>query len=175
MNNVVVKKAGKKGKGLFAARDFEKGQIILHNDMTKIKKKYTIKEIRESGIDSDHWDYIGRGKYILDYSPESYVNHSCDPNSYIEFKKIGKTELIAKKPIKKGEEITKDYQMAAMDQIDNKEGWEMKCECGSKKCRKIIRGDFFKLPKRIQKGKLSYLPNWIKRKYRDRIKKQFTQ
>ena len=168
--DVVVKDAGGKGKGLFAKRDFKKGEIILYVDLSKIKKRYTLKEIEESGIDSEHWEYVGHGKYVLDYSPSSYVNHSCDPNAYIEFKKLSERYLIALKPIKKGEEITKDYTLEAVDQIDN-ETWVLKCKCGSKNCRKKVTGDFFKLPRKIQKEKLPYLPTWIRRKYRDRIKK----
>lgn len=169
--DVIVKDAGGKGKGLFANRNFKKGEIILFNDLTKIKKRFTLKEIKESSIDSEHWDYVGRGKYVLDYSPESYVNHSCDPNAYVEFKTLGKKYLIALKPIKKGEEITKDYTLEAVDQIDSKNPWVLDCKCGSKNCRRKVIGDFFKLPKKIQKEKLPYLPTWVKRKYRQRIKK----
>jgi len=169
--DVIIKDAGRKGKGLFANRDFEKGEIILFTDLTRIEKRYTLKEIEESGIDSEHWEYVGHGKYVLDYSPASYVNHSCDPNAYVEFKTLGKKYLIALRDIKKGEEITKDYSLEAVDQIDNENPWVLDCKCGSKNCRKKIIGDFFKLPKKIQKEKLRYLPTWVKRKYRDRIRK----
>lgn len=168
--DVIVKVACGKGKGLFANRDFEKGEIILFHDLTNIKKKYTLKEMEESGIDSEHWEYVGRGKYVLDYSLASYVNHSCDPNAYVEFKTLCRRYLIALKPIRKGEEITVDYTLSAVDQIDN-ETWVLDCKCGSKKCRKKVTGDFFKLPRKIQREKLPYLPTWVRRKYRDRIKK----
>ena len=169
-DDVIIKDAGEKGKGLFANRDFKKGEIILFNDLTRIKKRYTLKEIEESGIDSEHWEYVGRGKYVLDYSPASYVNHSCDPNAYVEFKTLCKRYLIALKPIRKGEEITKDYTLEAVDQTD-KEGWVLECKCGSRNCRRRVTGDFFKLPKEIQMEKLPYLLTWVKRKYRDRIRR----
>jgi hypothetical protein len=38
MPNVIVKKSGRKGKGLFAGKDFGKGELIIVNDITKIKK-----------------------------------------------------------------------------------------------------------------------------------------
>jgi len=167
--DVIVKDAGEKGRGLFANRDFKKGEVILFYDLTKVKKRYTLEEIERSGIDSEHWEYVGRSKYVLDYSPASYVNHSCDPNAYVEFKTLSKRYLIALKPIRKGEEITKDYTLEAIDQIDN-ETWILNCNCGSKDCRKKVTGDFFKLPKEIQKKKLPYLPTWVKKKYKDRIK-----
>ncbi|RLG03132.1 MAG: hypothetical protein DRN54_03385 [Thaumarchaeota archaeon] len=58
----------------------------------------------------------------------------------------------------------------AVDQIDN-ETWVLECKCGSKNCRKKVTGNLFKLPKKIQREKLPYLPTWVKRKYRDRIRK----
>jgi len=167
--DVIVKDAGKKGRGLFANRDFKKGEVILFYDLITVKKRYTLEEIERSGIDSEHREYVRRGKYVLDYSPASYVNHSCDPNAYVEFKTLSKKYLIALKPIRKREEITKDYTLEAIDQIDN-ETWILNCNCGSKDCRKKVTGDFFKLPKEIQKKKLPYLPTWVKKKYKDRIK-----
>jgi hypothetical protein len=167
--DVVVKDTDGKGKGLFANRDFMKGEVILFYDLSKNKEKYTLKEIEESGIDSEHWVYVGHGRYVLDFSPASYVNHSCNPNAYEEFQTLYKRYLIAIRSIKKGEEITKDYTLVAVDQIDN-ETWILECKCRNKNCRRIVTGDFFKLPKEIQKEKLPYLPTWTKRKYRDRIK-----
>jgi hypothetical protein len=168
--NVKTKESPGKGKGLYAARDFKPGEEILYIDLTRIKKTYTQGEIERSGIDSDHWDYIGDGKYVLDYSPASYVNHSCDPNAYFEFTEPGKKYLIAIKHIKKGEEITVDYTLGAPDQIDN-ETWTLKCKCGSKNCRGTITGNFFKLPKELQKEKLRYLPTYTRRKYKERLRK----
>ena len=63
------------------------------------------------------------------------------------------------KPINKGEEITIDY---AMNNIDN---WRMKCNCGSKNCRKII-GSFNMLDERTQKKYLPYVTEWTKKQYK---------
>ena len=168
----MVRAVGVKGLGLFANRDFDAGEAILFYDLTKYKERYTLDEIRVSGIDSEHWEYVGRGKYVLNTSPAAYVNHSCDPNAYVEFKTLGKRCLIAIKPIKKGEEITVDYTLSSVDQIDN-ETWVLRCKCGSRNCRGLVTGDFFKLPREVQMEKLPYLPIWVKRKYRLRIKELF--
>jgi len=170
--DVIIKDAGPKGKGLFANRHFDPGEVILYVDLTKYKKRYTLSEMEESGIDSEHWEYIGRGRYVLVDSPAAYVNHSCDPNAYIEFKVLEKRYLIAIKPIKKGEEIMCDYTLSSVNQIDN-ETWVLRCKCGSRNCRDLVTGDFFKLPREVQREKLPYLPTWVKRKYRLRIKELF--
>jgi hypothetical protein len=172
-----IKRAGRKGKGVFSLRNFKKGELILCNDITKLRR-YRLEELSElvktgkiSEKDTEHCEYIGRGKYVIDFSIVSYINHSCDPNMHMDFKRLGKQKIIALRNIKNGEEITYDYAIQAVDQIDSKRPWAMKCRCGSKNCRKIYRGDFFKLPKRIQLENLQYIPKWVKVKYKKRLAK----
>ena len=42
-------KAGKKRKRAFANRDFEKGEVIPFTDLTRIRRRYTLKETEEGG------------------------------------------------------------------------------------------------------------------------------
>ena len=82
-------------------------------------------------------------------SPEGtigeYFNHSCDPNVYIQ--KIKRTlSISALKEIRSSDEITFDYSTV----IANDDIWKMKCNCGSKNCRKIIKS-FSSLPTNIKK------------------------
>lgn len=67
-------------------------------------------------------------KYVTPTPPWMYFNHSCDPNAGIK----NNRDIVAMRPIRKGEEIVFDY---AMNNIDD---WTMECNCGSKNCRKII-------------------------------------
>ena len=175
MASVIVRQAKGKGKGAFAARDFAEGEIVLHNDITRLRR-YSVGEmgrlITEGKLrkeDCEHCDYVGRGKYVLDFSPLSYINHSCEPNTWCEFKILGKQELIALRPIRKGEEITYDYSLQAIDCLGGKNPWKMRCRCGSRNCRKVIQGDFFRLPKSVQREKLAHTPTWLRRKYHARI------
>ncbi len=75
---------------------------------------------------------------------DDYINHSCNPNSGLIIKNE-KVNLIAIKNIKNGKEITYDYSTTI-----NEDNWKMRCNCGSKICRKIIK-DFKYLPKNIKK------------------------
>ncbi len=60
-------------------------------------------------------------------SPERYVNHSCVANTQVkDFCDV------AVRDISKGEEITSDYSEGLLS------GFSMRCNCGSKNCRKII-------------------------------------
>lgn len=148
MRSVIVKKIGKKGLGVFAQKDFSKGNIILRIDTSdKIPKK------DEDKLTNYQWDHLGSHGYKKYYHmkpPEKFVNHSCDPNS---FDRNG--VLFAIRKIKKGEEITIDYS------INGVEIWKMVCKCGSKTCRKIITGKFNKLPAKLQKKYRPYMEDWF--------------
>ena len=168
MKLFVIKKVGGKGKGLFVNKDIKKGQKIFAVDLSK-KKSYSSKEIAQNPkLQSNHCDYFGRGRYVISFHPYSYMNHSCNPNILVKYKSIAKSNFIALRDIKKGEELNYDYGVNAMNQFD-KNDWILNCKCKSENCRKKIPCDFFKQPLDIQKKYFKYLPPSIKKKYRDRI------
>jgi SET domain-containing protein len=168
MNLFTMRRASGKGKGLFATRNIKKGHTLFELDLSK-KKSYSEKEIaRNPKLQSHHCDYVGKGRYVISFHPYSYINHSCDPNILVKHKSIAKSIFVAVKDIKKGEELTYDYGVNAMDQFD-KEDWILNCKCGSENCRKKIPGDFFKQPFAIQKKYFKYLPPSLKRKYKNRL------
>jgi hypothetical protein len=158
MKALVVKKIGKKGKGVFANRNFRKGELIL-----KIGgKRYTSEEAYNlPSYARNHICITGDDEWTVMGYPEKYINHSCSPNV---FDKKGKTFAI--RNIKKGEELSFDYTINGPDGED----WTMKCHCKSKDCRKQVTGEFFKLPKKTQKKYIPYLDDWFKKKYRNKIK-----
>jgi hypothetical protein len=57
------------------------------------------------------------------------MNHSCDPTTWW----AGSITLVARRDIEAGEEITYDYSTADLDHI-----FEMKCTCGSPRCRGTV-------------------------------------
>lgn len=76
-----IRKIKNKRKGVFATRKILKGEHIFHKDLTKLPS-YTLDEISKHPLweeYSDHSDYLGNGKYVIDISTTSYINHSCDP------------------------------------------------------------------------------------------------
>jgi SET domain-containing protein len=160
MKTVVVKKTKKKGKGVFALRNFKKGEFILRRKKGKIFKESEIPHPWKG-----KWIYldkIGEGKFELGRSPDKYFNHSCNPNAYVKNRKI-----FAMKSIKKDHEITFDYALNNDYASKAKE----RCHCGSKNCRKFYPGRFFDLSKKQQKKYLPYLDIWFKKKYRMKLSK----
>jgi hypothetical protein len=156
MNDVIVKKSGKKGKGVFALKNFKKGELILKMDCSDVF--YDREMDNMSWHHLNHAYHLGGGKNFRMKSPEKYINHSCNPNA---FDRQG--SVFAMKRIKKGEEINYDYS------ISGEEEWRMKCRCKSRNCRKVIYGEFSKLDRKIQKKYIPYLEKWYVKKHRKEL------
>ncbi len=157
-NYVKVKKSLKQGKGVFACRDFRKGDLVLKIDDSHVvtdESKLT-KEQYEN-----HCDYFS-DKIVLMQEPEVYINHSCDPNVYVKTKE-GVRNVYALKNIKSGDEITYDYS------VNGDNDGVFKCNCGSSNCRGVYQGNFFKLPIDMQLKYLPYLDDWFVEKHKEEI------
>jgi len=151
---ILIVKNTKNGRGVFANRDFKKGEIIFefHGNFCTYEELPTPYNEVE-----DHYVQIGENLYMGPSGDiDDFFNHSCDPNSGLKINDK-KVFLIAIKDIKKDNEITYDYS-TTMDEDD----WEMDCNCGSKNCRGRIR-DFKYLPPDIQKKylDLGIIPEYI--------------
>jgi len=121
MADIVIKKSKISGKGVFAAKDFKKGEVVLHWH-PKVLKKSELEKL--SNKEQHYIEYSGK-KIFLMQAPERFVNHSCDPNT----KPKNNCDL-AIRDIKKGEEITSKYSSKGL--------LSFRCNCKSKKCKKII-------------------------------------
>ena len=155
MKNVVVKKTPGKGKGVFALRNFAKGEIVIAIHYAKIIPEKIADEMPQRYL--DHMSYTGHGMCAVMTNPGRFVNHSCDPNSYFQHVDTHNENVIAIKPIKKGQEITVDYR------VDSVDSWEMKCSCGAKNCSGIVKGPFTTLDKKTRKKYAPYVPYWNKK------------
>lgn len=159
--NVLVKTSKIQGKGVYANKDFKRNDIVLIIDDTNVitDKNLITKQQFENAC-----DYLDNGKIILMKEPEVYINHSCNPSTYV--KTIdGVRKVFAMKDIKKGDEITYDYS------INGDNDGTFICHCGSDKCRKIYDGNFFHLPIEKQKEYIPYLDVWFVAKYKKEIEK----
>jgi len=125
--DVIVKKSKIQGRGVFANRDFRKGEVVLRWDTSK---KVTKKEFAKLSENEKRYVTFIDGVYTLIPEPERYVNHSCNPNTTVK-----KNCDVATKKIKKGEEITADYSE------DLAPGEKMICNCKSKNCEGIIKNE----------------------------------
>lgn len=156
MKSYIIKRTTVKGKGVFALKNFKKDEIIFHIDGEVVETDNPSslpKKIQDHCFPFDKRDNKGY-KYVLPKSPWKYLNHSCNPNAGIK----NNRDIVAMRPIKKGEEIVFDY---AMNNIDT---WKMKCSCGSKNCRKII-STFDVLDDETKRKYKNYVLDCIRDKY----------
>jgi SET domain-containing protein len=166
-----------KGLGVFAARDIGQGEHIFHVDLREFKR-YTLDELEHEvhthpELDGDHANYAGHGKYVIEDTPASYMNHSCTANCYFKMKSIVVYDVFAFRDIFEGEELTHDYTATSVDQFAGNESWILDCQCRSKNCRGKVTGDFFGLSEELQRKYYPHLPPSIKRKYRTRFRGLF--
>jgi uncharacterized protein len=122
-----IKQSTIQGSGLFAQEKIPKGQRIIEYLGEKITK-----EESKARLDQDN-NYIFEldGNFDIDgnvpYNPARFINHSCDPNCYIE-KSDGKIWVVASRDIEESEELSFNYG------FDIHDYQSYPCKCGAKNC-----------------------------------------
>ena len=164
---IIVGKSGVSGRGVFAGKDFKRGEIICRftGTVVSIEDMKRIYKRGKSKVSCDAFQ-IGARKYLLIDEPFVLINHSCDPNTAFK----GERTLVARKAIKKGDELFYDYSTTEWTARDYTEYdcrmWPMRCGCGTRSCRGLITC-FPLLPKATQK---KYLAGTIKSYIRANMK-----
>lgn len=135
------------GKGVFAEKNISKGEIIAVFDGPIIDDNF------EPWTDDLYYHaiQIDKTKWRDSIGIARYVNHSCDPNCGIK----RRNRIVAMRDIKKGEQLTWDYEMTEKNKY-----WKMKCRCGSPICRKTI-GNFQNMPRKIREKYHGYISSWL--------------
>lgn len=121
------------GRGLFAARPIPAGTMVSRLGGRIV----TDAELREAFAAADAYvDTItvdeDRHLILPPRRPNGYGNHGCDPTLWW----AGPYELIARRDIAAGEELTNDYATSTADPA-----FRMPCACGSALCRGMVTGD----------------------------------
>lgn len=145
------------GRGLYATADIEEETDIIQYVGEKITKKESTRraldweeKARKSGEGlvyifelDDKYDIDGR----LGKNPARYMNHSCDGNcEAINYD--GEIWIVARRDIKKGEELVYDYGYDMEHFLDHP------CKCGADNCIGfIVREDQRAKVKKLLKGK----------------------
>jgi histone-lysine N-methyltransferase SUV39H len=96
-----------------------------------------------------------------------FINHSCDPNLkainvHVENRNmlLGRVAFFSTRAISKREELTIDYHCLPLDKNGDEES-ELKCLCGSEKCKGYVYTNVKKKEKMIKKGNPFYDPIYI--------------
>jgi SET domain-containing protein len=134
---VEVKRSKLGGLGLFATRDFKKGEFIIEY----IGEKLTTAEADRRGgkylfILNKHFTLDGKSRKNV----ARYANHACRPSAESDVKRM-RVVVTALRPIHTGEEIVYDYGKEYFDEFIKPKG----CQCG------FCDGKGKKIPLRILK------------------------
>ncbi len=152
IRDVIVQETANKGRGVFALRDFAKGEFIFRRRYGGVVANSEIERLSEE--DQRHLCELNWEISAVLLSPGCYLNHSCDPNAMRQGVKV-----FAWKDIRQSEEITIDYRLNAFD------GGCWKCGCGSQNCPGYVMNSFFALSEQLQRLYLPYAPKFIRQEY----------
>ncbi len=156
--DLLVRASGAAGLGVYALASFSAAQVIRSRT---ILREITDTEPLSNEERGDHVCVVDDRFYLVG-EPDCYLNHSCDPNAYLDYQD-NDIVLVARRKIVAGEQLTLDYL------VNNSGGDSWKCECGAARCRGLTGHSFFDLPRDIQIEYLPLLAPWFRRKHQARI------
>ncbi|KAI8344921.1 hypothetical protein BD560DRAFT_493287 [Blakeslea trispora] len=120
---------------LVAERDFAEGSVIVNlQGLTPGPKRY-------SSVQVSPTEHVELNSDLL------YLNHSCNPSTYLD---VTKRSLMALQDIKKGDELTFFYPSTEWDMAQPFDCW-----CGSEKCIGKVDGARNLPAEKLQKFMLS--------------------
>jgi hypothetical protein len=134
-------------KGVFAKERVERHSVIfyLRGTITARPTKYTIQLGKNRHL---KFPAIRKGNNDLNYSWQ-YLNHNCEPNSYIN---TADRTLRALREIAAGEEINFNYLTTEAELAV-----PFTCNCGSVNCFGVIRGYDFLTAEEAERLRVSQL------------------
>lgn len=145
--NLLIKKVGRKGLGVFTVMPIKKGSMVVRGKPERIVGQRT-----------DYSFQVDVNKHVQLDTPARLVNHSCEPNLGVSYNRFGGYDFIAIEDIISGEELTWDYCMTEFVSIAIKDT----CTCGSKNCRVRI-GGYVCLPLEIRNKYNMFIADYLKR------------
>jgi len=121
IDDVEVREPGIQGRGLYALREFNAGEVVLRWDLSHTIPNEQVALLTEAERRYTH--PLDEKRTLIVQPPERFVNHSCRNNTEVrDFCDV------ALRRIEVGEEITSDYG-------SDGSGVRFDCLCGSDNCR----------------------------------------
>ena len=155
-DSVTITKTANKGRGIVAKRRIRKGEIVFKFVGELVSTKEVKKPNAALQLDEDVF-------LESDGTIDERLNHSCNPNCYINFKQL---TLVAMKDIQRGRELTFDYNTSEYDLAE--QGCSFKCLCGSRNCINNVRG--FRFLQAAHKKRIEpFLSPFLKRKWKQAL------
>ncbi|MCB9916075.1 MAG: SET domain-containing protein-lysine N-methyltransferase [Planctomycetes bacterium] len=123
--DLLLRRAGSKGLGVFAARSFAPGEHVLTFGGERLPHGEIADFTHTIQVDEEH--FLGPSGGVDDY-----VNHSCEPTCQVRAVRGG-LELVARRVLEAGDEVTFDYSTCLVLEPPMSH-----CSCGSADCRRRV-------------------------------------
>jgi uncharacterized protein len=121
--DVEVAAAGAKGHGVFALREFVRGETVIVGRAIDHPHERTRMSVQ-----------VDWGRHVEMDAPATLLNHSCAPNLGVRENKWCAYDFVARRDILAGEELAFDYAMTEHSLVA-----PLSCCCGSADCQGEIR------------------------------------
>lgn len=136
---VRVGQSGVHGKGVFARRPIEPGQVVMEYRGEVITWKEALRRHPHDPDDPNHTFYFHiDDTHVIDGkrlgNAAKWINHACDPNCEAE-EVDGRIFIRALRPLAPGEELFYDYGLFIDGRHTAKLKKQFACHCGSPLCR----------------------------------------
>jgi len=155
------------GRGLYATKFLPRGTVVWQSLSEEAEMWTEINESQVKDMDDEKKRLVTyyyemasnmklRGPICMEYverDASNFYNHSCDPNTWF----INDDKLAALRDIQPGEEITYDYA-TCKPQITK----AFDCRCSTKKCRKRVTQQDYKLAQLRTAYGNHWVSHWLK-------------
>ena len=139
------------GEGVFTTQPIDEGDVVIVWGGLVLSHKdfYAGDGLRHTNVGIDEGVFLAE-RPGEELTLDDYMNHSCEPNLWL----VDEVTLVAKRNIEPREELTIDY---AIELSDENYVMSHPCNCGAKKCRRIVTGKDWRLPEvqRVNQGHFS--------------------
>ena len=134
------------GRGVFAACDIRKGTRIIEYRGERIDAEEVGSRPDSDPKNPYHTFFfeLDDGRVIdagVRGNAARWINHSCDPNCEPIEDDNGRVHIVARRGIRRGEELAYDYKLTVEGRITARMRRGYACKCGSSNCRGSMLDD----------------------------------
>lgn len=136
------------GKGVYAVEAIRQWEVIavLVGPSNKEPSRHTIQIDAKTHLDEEGF-------------VQGYLNHSCEPNAFVDFSKPGETRITSLGAIELGEEVRINYCATEESMAE-----PFSCNCGAPSCYRTVSG-FVGLSRERQEKLDPLLSPYLRKKY----------
>jgi SET domain-containing protein len=136
---IQVRKSGVHGKGVFAARDIAKGEVLIEYVGERITWPQALDRHPHDPLQPDHTFYfsLDDGDVIdanVGGNAARWINHACTTNCIAD-EVDNRIFIKARRHIKAGEELFYDYGLVIDERYTPALKKRFECRCGTRGCR----------------------------------------